>query len=146
MVPVPDNIEITIDGEMPVVKFERTQISQVFQNLLSNAIKYIDKPVGRINISCIEEADNWKFSVADNGCGIEQKNFEKIFRMYQTLEPRDELKSSGIGLTLVKKIIETYGGTIWVESELGQGSTFIFTLPKQNNLVKNAKIETGVAY
>jgi two-component system sensor kinase FixL len=146
MVSVPDNIEITIDGEMPVVEFERTQISQVFQNLLSNAVKYIDKPLGQIRIGCVEEADNWKFSISDNGCGIEQKNYEKIFRMYQTLEPRDELKSSGIGLTLVKKIIETYGGAIWVESELSQGSTFVFTLPKQNNPVNNAKIETGVTY
>ncbi len=146
MVPVPDNIEIVIDGEMPVIEFERTQISQVFQNLLSNAIKYVDKPLGRISIGCVEEPDNWKFSVTDNGCGIEQKNFEKIFRMYQTLEPRNEFKSSGIGLTLVKKIIKTYGGTIWVESELGQGSTFFFTLPKQNNPVKNVKIETGVAH
>ena len=146
MVSIPDNIEITIDDELPVVEFERTQISQVFQNLLSNAIKYMDKQQGQIRIRCIEEADNWKFSVSDNGRGIEQKNFENIFRMYQTLEPRDAYKSSGIGLTLVKKIIETYGGTILVESKLGQGSTFIFTLPKQDNPVKNVKLETSVTY
>jgi PAS domain S-box-containing protein len=143
MVPVPDNIEITIDGEMPVIEFERTQVSQVFQNLLSNAIKYNDKPHGRIQISCIEETNNWKFSVTDNGRGIEQKNFEKIFRMYQALEPREELKSSGIGLTLVKKIIESYGGAIWVESELGQGSTFIFTIPKQDKSIDTIKLEAG---
>jgi len=128
---------------MPTIEFERTQISQVFQNLLSNAIKYIDKTHGRIKIGCIEKGDNWKFSVTDNGRGIEQKNFDKIFRMYQTLEPRDEFKSSGIGLALVKKIIETYGGTIWVESELGRGSTFIFSLPKQDKTVGAEKIETG---
>jgi two-component system sensor kinase FixL len=143
MVSTPDNIEITIDGELPVIEFERTQIAQVFQNLLSNAIKYIDKPLGQIRIGCVEEVDNWKFSVTDNGIGIEPKNFEKIFLMYQTLEPRDTFKSTGIGLTLVKKIIETYGGTIWVESELGRGSTFIFTIPKQDNTVKNEKLETG---
>jgi len=143
MIQVPDNIEITTDGEMPTIEFERTQISQVFQNLLSNAIKYIDKTHGRIKIGCIEKGDNWKFSVTDNGRGIEQKNFDKIFRMYQTLEPRDEFKSSGIGLALVKKIIETYGGTIWVESELGRGSTFIFSLPKQDKTVGAEKIETG---
>ena len=145
-VSVPDNIEITIEDELPVVEFERTQITQVFQNLLSNAIKYIDKPLGRIKIRCIEGADNWQFSVADNGRGIERKNFEKIFQMYQTLEPQDELKSSGIGLTLVKKIIQTYGGTIRVESELGRGSTFVFTLSKQNNPVKKEKIKTDVTY
>jgi PAS domain S-box-containing protein len=143
MVPVPDNIEITIDGELPVIEFERTQISQVFQNLLSNAIKYMDKPLGRIQISCIEETDNWKFSVIDNGRGIEQENFEKIFRIYQTLEPRKELKSTGIGLTLVKKIIESYGGTICVESELGQSSTFIFTIPKQDKSIDTVKLEAG---
>ena len=145
-VSVPDNIEITIEDELPVVEFERTQITQVFQNLLSNAIKYIDKPLGQIKIRCIEGAHNWQFSVADNGRGIERKNFEKIFQMYQTLEPQDELKSSGIGLTLVKKIIQTYGGTIRVESELGRGSTFVFTLSKQNNPVKKEKIKTDVTY
>jgi len=143
MVSAPDNIEITIDNELPVVEFERTQIAQVFQNLLSNAIKYNDKPHAQIRIGCVEEADNWKFSVADNGRGIEQENYEKIFRIYQTLEPRNEFKSTGIGLTLVKKIIETYGGTIWVESKLGQGSTFFFTLPKQENRVNSAKPETS---
>ena len=136
-------MEITIDDELPVVEFERTQIAQVFQNLLSNAIEYNDKPHGQIRIGCIEEADNWKFSVADNGRGIEQENYEKIFLIYQTLEPRNEFKSTGIGLTLVKKIIETYGGTIWVESKFGQGSTFFFTLPKQENRVNSAKPQTS---
>ena len=146
MVSVPDNAEITIDGELPVIEFERTLISQVFQNLLSNAIKCIDKPLGRVKISCVEDAANWKFSVTDNGRGIEQKNFKKIFQMYQTLEPQDGSKNSGIGLTLVKKIIETYGGSIWVESDIGQGSTFVFTLPKQDDEINNAQLETSAAY
>ena len=68
--------------------------------------------------------------MSDNGPGIEEKYFNKIFQMFQTLSPRDESENTGIGLALVKKIIEMYGGRIWVESEVGQGSTFFFTLPK----------------
>lgn len=146
MVSVPDNIEIAIDDGLPVIEFERTQIAQVFQNLLSNAVKYMDKPDGLIRIGCTEEADNWKFTVTDNGCGIEKENFEKIFRIYQTVGYQDGFRSTGIGLTLVKKIIESYGGSIWVESQLGQGSTFIFKLPKQDNPVKNAQLQTGATY
>ncbi|MBN2182354.1 MAG: CBS domain-containing protein [Sedimentisphaerales bacterium] len=145
MVSVPEHIEITIDDELPVIEFERTQIAQVFQNLLSNAIKYIDKPSGHIRIGCLAEEDNWKFSVADNGCGIDKENFEKIFQIYQTLGSGDGFRSTGIGLTLVKKIIETYGGAIWVESQPGRGCTFFFTLPKQDNQLENARLETSAA-
>ena len=124
-----ENIEIDIDDELPTILFEQTRITQVFQNLLSNAIKYIDKPKGKIKIGCTEENGYWKFAVADNGMGIAEKNFEKIFQIFQTLGPRDELESTGVGLTIVKKIVETYNGKIWVESEVDRGSTFFFTLP-----------------
>ena len=89
------------------------------------------KPEGRIRIDCAEEAEFWKFSVADNGRGIEEKYFKKIFQIFQTLVKRDEVEATGIGLSIAKKIIETSGGTIWVESELGEGTTFFFTLPKK---------------
>jgi light-regulated signal transduction histidine kinase (bacteriophytochrome) len=125
----PENISITIENEMPVIMFERTRISQVFQNLLSNAVKYMDKPQGRIKVGCVKENDFWKFSVADNGPGIEEKYFEKIFKVFQTLSRRDDVEGTGIGLSIVKKIISTYDGSIWIESEVGKGSTFFFTLP-----------------
>jgi len=146
MVSPPENIEIIIENELPVIECARIRIAQVFQNLLSNAIKYMDKPHGLIKIGCIEEQNFWKFSVKDNGPGIAEKYFEKIFQMYQTLTPRDEYESTGVGLTVVKKIVDLYGGKIWIESQVGQGCTFIFTIPKlqeQKEMTKNEKYETN---
>jgi len=127
----PENIEITVDDHLPTVVFERIRLIQVFQNLVSNAIKYMDKPQGRVRIGCRTDAESWTFHVADNGPGIQEKYFEKIFQMFQTLTRRDEVESTGIGLSVVKKIIELHGGVIWVESKVGEGTTFFFTLPKE---------------
>jgi two-component system sensor kinase FixL len=142
MICPPENITITIEDELPEVICEQTRMIQVFQNLLSNAVKYIDKAEGRIKIGCVENNSFWIFSVSDNGPGIEEKYFEKIFQIFQTLSPRDEFESTGVGLTVTKKIIELYGGRIWVESVPGQGSTFFFSLPKQESEARNAKYET----
>jgi len=127
----PENIEIIIENKLPFVICEKTHLMQIFQNLLSNAVKYMDKSQGRVRIGCVEEDDFWKFNVADNGPGIAEEYFEKIFQIFQTLSPRDGFESTGIGLAVAKKIVESYGGQIWVESKLGEGSTFFFTLPKQ---------------
>ncbi|MBU1422310.1 MAG: hypothetical protein KKG06_03870, partial [Bacteroidetes bacterium] len=124
----PDNIKITIENKLPVVWTNRVRIEQVFQNLISNAIKYMDKPEGVIKISCVDEGSYWKFSVLDNGPGIEEKYYDKIFQIFQALEFRDKQESTGVGLSVVKKIVELYGGKVWVESIVGQGSTFFFTL------------------
>jgi len=137
----PDNMEITVIKELPTILCEKTRMRQVFQNLLSNAIKYMDKPKGRIDIDFGENDEFWKFSVADNGPGIEAKYFEKIFKIFQTLAPRDELESTGIGLSVVKKIVEMYGGRVWVESEIGNGSTFFFTWPKEESEAANNDIK-----
>ena len=145
MVAPPQNIRITVDTPMPVIRCEKTSIIRVFENLLSNAVKYIDKPEGLAGITCRDDNEAWTFSVTDNGPGIEEKYFEKIFKIFQTLAPRDEYESTGIGLTVVKKIVELNGGTIWVESKVGQGSTFSFTLPKSKCEVKNAKPEAHIA-
>jgi two-component system sensor kinase FixL len=131
MVVPPENITVTIENELPVIEFEETQIMQVFQNLLSNAIKYMDKPKGWIKIGCVEQEGFWKFSVADNGPGIEEKHFEKIFKIFQALPTSPMFEGTGVGLTITKKIVELYNGKIWVKSKVGQGSTFFFTLPKQ---------------
>jgi len=114
-------------------------MEQVFQNLLSNVVRYMDKPEGKITIGCTEEEGKgdgdgdgyWKFSIADNGPGIEAKYYEKIFQIFQTLQTktRDDLESTGVGLAIVKKIVEMHGGKIWVESKVGEGSRFFFTLP-----------------
>lgn len=145
MIAPPENIAITIENKLPVVECEQTRVCQVFQNLLSNAVKYMDKPEGRIKIGCIEENGCWKFSIADNGPGIEEKYHHKIFQIFQTLSARDDFESTGVGLTLVKKIIELYGGKVWIESKVGQGSTFFFTLPMQYERGQNEKFQTNFA-
>jgi two-component system sensor kinase FixL len=126
----PENIEVSVENSLPTVMAEPTRIQQVFQNLLSNAIKYMDKPKGEIRITCGAEGRQWKFSITDNGPGIAQQHFEKIFQLFQTLAPRDRVESTGVGLALVKKIVEMYGGRVWLESTVGRGSTFFFTLPR----------------
>ena len=139
-----DHVAVIIESELPIIEFEPTRIKQIFQNLLSNAIKYMDKPHGQIRVSCIEQADCWQFRVADNGPGIAKEHFERIFQLFQTLAPKDESDSTGIGLALVKRIVETYGGTVWVESELGCGSTFFFTVPKQNSRIRHAELQSNI--
>jgi PAS domain S-box-containing protein len=128
----PDSIRVTIKKKLPVILAERVRIQQVFQNLIGNAIKYMDKPKGEIEVSCADDGDMLRFSVSDNGPGIDEKYHEKIFQIFQTLESRDKRESTGVGLSVVKKIVELYGGRVWVESEVGKGSTFFFTLPKKN--------------
>lgn len=130
MLAPPQNIQVKVDTVLPVIRGERIYIEQVFQNLMSNSIKFMDKPEGFININCQDTDDFWEFSVSDNGAGIDEKYFNKIFMIFQTLQPRDKFESTGVGLSIVKKIIETNGGKIWVESEVGKGTTFYFTLPK----------------
>ena len=125
----PANIDIQVENELPSILCERTRMEQVFQNLLSNAVKFMDKQRGEIKVACAREDGYWKFSIADNGPGIEEKYFDKIFQIFQTLAPRDESENTGVGLALVKKIIEMYNGKIWVESKVGHGSKFFFTLP-----------------
>lgn len=128
----PEYIQITIAPNLPIMIADRTRITQIFQNLLSNAIKFMDKPQGHITVNCQDGGSSWIFSIADNGPGIEMKHHERIFQIFQTLQSRDEVESTGIGLTLVKKIVEWYGGKIWLESAVGQGSTFFFSIPKHD--------------
>jgi|GEM_PF-370334 len=135
----PAHITVRVDGPLPTIECEKTRITQVFQNLLTNAVKYIDKPAGEVVVACTEDSDAWTFSVTDNGPGIEEKYFERIFKIFQTLAPRDEFESTGVGLTLVKKIVEHYGGRIWVVSEVGKGSTFFFTLPKRTTAITGSQ-------
>jgi light-regulated signal transduction histidine kinase (bacteriophytochrome) len=115
---------------MPVFVTDQTRLCQVFTNLIGNAIKYNDNPKPEIKISAREENANWLFSIQDNGPGIDQKFHEKIFVIFQTLNRRDDVESTGVGLAIVKKIIEDQGGSIWVESELGEGADFKFLWPK----------------
>jgi two-component system sensor kinase FixL len=126
----PENIDVIFENPLPKLVGKKTHIIQIFQNLLGNAIKYMDKPKGQIKVRCVEENNCWKFSVADNGPGIEKKYYDKIFKIFQTLSPREGVESTGIGLSIVKKLVELNKGTVWIESEVGKGSTFYFTVPK----------------
>ncbi|MBU4203569.1 MAG: PAS domain S-box protein [Acidobacteria bacterium] len=132
----PPGISVTVDTPLPVLHCERTRIGQLFQNLISNAVKYMDKEQGWVRVGCREKPDVWQFSVSDNGPGIEEKYFEKIFQIFQTLQSRDDVEGTGIGLAVVKKVVEMYGGEIWLESELKQGTTFFFTLSKESGRVE----------
>jgi signal transduction histidine kinase len=109
---------------------EKTRLIQVFENLISNAVKHMGRPEGEIFVGCKELEDFWQFHVRDTGPGIAEKYFEKIFQIFQTLAARDDRESTGIGLAVVKKNVELFGGRIWVESTVGTGSTFYFTMPK----------------
>jgi PAS domain S-box-containing protein len=130
MLAPPPEVVVTVEGTLPTVIGEHIRLQQVFQNLISNAIKHRDKPEGRIRIACTDAGDAWQLSVADNGPGIETRHHERIFQLFQVLTPRDQKESTGVGLALVKKIVELYGGRVWLESRPGEGSTFFFTLPK----------------
>ncbi len=139
-----ETIEITVENELPVVMSQRAHMTQIFQNLLDNAIKYMDKPKGQIKIGCVEKDDYWEFSVADNGPGIEERYFDKIFQIFQRITRRDEIEGTGIGLSLVRKIVELYSGQVWVKSKIGEGSTFFFTLPKQETGIKNEELYANI--
>jgi signal transduction histidine kinase len=128
-----EKAHICVTGEMPLLFAERTKLSQVFSNLISNAIKYCDKPMAEISIGCESSKEGWVFSVKDNGPGIDPRYHDKIFVIFQTLNRRDEMESTGVGLAIVKKIIEDHGGKIWVESQPGEGSNFKFYWPKERN-------------
>lgn len=129
----PAHIEIKIAEALPTLTCARSQAVQIFQNLIGNAVRYMDKPKGLICVGCAEQDDAWTFSVCDNGPGIHEKYFEKIFKIFQTLAPRELSEGTGIGLAIVKKIAELNGGKVWVESKVGEGSTFFFTMPKLVN-------------
>jgi PAS domain S-box-containing protein len=127
----PKNIRITIDNQLPIVACDMVRIGQVFQNLVDNAVKYMDKQEGEIRIRCAGDDKQWTFSVADNGPGIDRKHYYRIFQLFKSLHGEGEKKGMGVGLAIVKKIVEMHGGRVWVESEVGRGSTFFFTLPRQ---------------
>lgn len=116
------------------INTEKIKLSQVFSNLISNAVRYNDKSHCEIEIGCYEY-DNWcQFYVQDNGPGIEKEYQEKIFMIFQTLSARDEIESTGIGLAIVKKLVEEQNGKIWVESKPGTGCRFVFTWPSIKTL------------
>jgi chemotaxis family two-component system sensor kinase Cph1 len=124
--------EVTHDP-MPTVWCDPTQIGQVLQNLVSNAIKFRGDEPPSVHVGAQRSEDEWVFCVSDNGIGVEQEYFDRIFVIFQRLQPRSDYQGTGLGLAICKRIIERHGGRIWVESEPGKGSTFGFALKDGGN-------------
>ena len=127
---VPEHFEIIKQANFPNVLFHKTQLYQIFQNLICNAVKYNDKPVGKIELSWKDRGDKYYFEVKDNGPGIAPKYHVKVFEVFQMLNARDKVESTGIGLSIVKKIIEQANGSIGINSDMEEGVAFYFELPK----------------
>jgi len=115
---------------LPVVRGDEVELTQLFQNLISNAIKFRGAKTPQIYISVKDEPSEWIFSVRDNGIGIDSQYHDKVFVIFQRLNPLQDYAGAGIGLAICKKIVERHGGKIWLDSEPGKGSTFSFSLPK----------------
>ena len=133
---IPKNIQLSVLNKLPIVKGDKTKFKQLFQNFISNAIKFSDKEKGIVEIDYNDNNTFHQFSIRDNGIGIEKKYHDKIFKIFTLLNTRED--STGIGLSIVKKIIDLYEGDIWLESELGVGSVFYFTIKKYRS--KSSKI------
>lgn len=125
---IPEHISFKINNNIPTLFGNRWRFRQIFQNLILNAVKYSDKENGNVEVGFTENEDHYQFFVKDNGVGINPNYFQKIFKVFAKLE--NSGSSSGIGLSIVEKIVKYYKGNIWVESEEGEGTTFYFNLPK----------------
>jgi signal transduction histidine kinase len=136
LAPSPD-IQILFPSNLPCLNTKELLLKQVFLNLVGNAIKYHHKNNGIINISITEQESFLKFTITDDGPGIAPKHHHKIFGIFQTLAKSHDPKGTGVGLAIVKKIVEAQGGSIWVESQLEEGSAFSFTWPKQHSFNTN---------
>jgi light-regulated signal transduction histidine kinase (bacteriophytochrome) len=128
-VTIEENGALVTHDPLPTVMADRPQLGQLFQNLIGNAIKFRRDEPPRIHISASRNGNGWTFSVKDNGIGIAPEYSERIFIIFQRLHSRQEYAGTGIGLAICKKIVERHGGHIWVESEVGKGATFCFSLP-----------------
>jgi signal transduction histidine kinase len=126
----PPTFKIQIEAPMPTLNTKRLLLSQVFANLIGNAIKHCDRPDCSLNISVQVKAEEYEFALKDDGPGIAPEHHDKVFTIFQTLNARHDTDSTGIGLSIVRKIVEAEGGTIRLASQVGVGTTFYFTWPK----------------
>src|SRR6185437_1906876 len=129
---------------LPTVEGDAVQLTQVFQNLIGNAIKFRGKAAPKIHVGARRQEGEWIFHVKDNGIGIDPRNFDRIFFLFQRLHTRQEYPGTGMGLAICKKIVERHGGRIWVESKPGEGTAFYFTIPAKNeNAVETETEKNG---
>ena len=159
----PPSVQIIIGDDMPVITAERTKIQQVFQNLIGNSLTHLNRDDGEIRISARPASDKdgtplesggcgtesnpefWEFEIVDNGPGIDLSLHESIFEIFTSYPSHDGKKSSGIGLSIVKRIVETSGGSIWVNSVPGGGATFCFTIKNMTGSSHDAGMYSGEA-
>lgn len=127
----PAEFRIEVSPDVPTLETFRTPLQHVFQNLIANAIKHHDRQEGHIRVDAKEAEEHWIFTITDDGPGIATEYHERIFMMFETLRPRDQVEGSGMGLAIIRKLVDTYGGQIWIESSPDQGAKFIFTWPKE---------------
>ena len=119
-------------GDLPVIKGDRSLLGLLMQNLIANAIKFRSKDTNPvIHVGAKRDDGCWHFSVRDNGIGIDSKNQRTVFNLFQRVHTRQEYEGTGLGLAICQRIIHRHGGTLWVNSELGKGSTFTFSIPDQ---------------
>ncbi|MEM7768963.1 MAG: ATP-binding protein [Cyanobacteria bacterium P01_A01_bin.37] len=128
-----EQLRISVSETMPMIETQKVSLQQVLSNLIGNAIKYHDRSDGHVSVTAVERGNMVEFAIADDGPGIAPEHHERIFGMFQTLVSRDTVDSTGIGLSIVKKIVENQGGEVTLQSALGQGSTFSFTWPKHSS-------------
>ena len=126
---IPEHVEISVPQCLPTILADSTKMQQLFQNIISNAVVHIDKQEGLVEVLCKEEECEWKFTIKDNGVGIPKEYHQKIFEIFQSIGNKE--RSTGIGLSIVKKIIDRYNGKIWVDSEVNKGTQFHFTISKE---------------
>lgn len=127
-----DSHQLKIESPLPRFKSYKVRFEQVMNNLIGNAFKYNrDRERARVSVSCKSSGSFYEFSISDNGPGIDPRFHARIFEVFQTLQPKDEIESTGVGLSIVKRSVESLGGTICVSSVVGEGTTFSFTWPKQ---------------
>jgi PAS domain S-box-containing protein len=128
---IPENVKIEVEERLPVIHADETKIYQLFQNLIANAVMHIDKKEGIVIVGATDKITHWEFNVKDNGIGIPREYHQKIFKIFQSLDNEKAENSTGIGLSIVKKIVDLYQGDVWLDSEVGVGTTFYFTIKKE---------------
>jgi PAS domain S-box-containing protein len=138
----PQNISVTVEGQLPKLKTYPTPLETVLRNLISNAIKHHPGPTGSIVVSCKEEGDRYVYSIQDDGEGIPQQYAERVFEMFQTLKPRDQVEGSGMGLAIVNRIVQWQGGRVWFESPTPAGKGTVFKFQWKKNQPMAANVET----
>ncbi|MBU2945128.1 PAS domain-containing sensor histidine kinase [Zobellia uliginosa] len=126
---IPEHVNLVVPEKLPTISADRTKMHQLFQNILSNAVVHIEKEVGLVEVLFVENRSHWQFSIKDNGVGIPKEYHKKIFEIFQSIGANE--RSTGIGLSIVKKIIDRYEGEVWVESEKDMGTEFHFTIKKE---------------